>query len=213
MNAEPADGMPGADWRISGSYFESCNCRAICPCRRIDGVAGGRSSTGICLGALSWLIGDGQAGGVDLAGLAAVLVFEYDDDAEGSPWSFVLHVDERGSEAQQALLADILLGRRGGAHVLELPWVRKPSALRAIVPSAIEIDHTPHRQWFRIRDQVLVRASGPVETEATVTCVVPGHDRPGAELYAETLRVDQGPLSFEFSGTCAFAADFAYDGS
>src|SRR5689334_24643889 len=40
---------------IRGSYFESCNCDAICPCRRINGVPGGRSTHGICLGVLSWL--------------------------------------------------------------------------------------------------------------------------------------------------------------
>ena len=28
-------------WPIRGSYFESCNCDPICPCRRIDDVAGG----------------------------------------------------------------------------------------------------------------------------------------------------------------------------
>ena len=29
-------------WQISGTYFESCNCDAICPCRRIDRTPGGR---------------------------------------------------------------------------------------------------------------------------------------------------------------------------
>jgi len=56
-------------WHVSGSYLESCNCEAICPCRRIDGVMGGRSTYGICLGALSWLVRDGSANGVDLSGL------------------------------------------------------------------------------------------------------------------------------------------------
>ena len=40
-------------WRIRGSYFESCNCDAICPCRSIDGVRGGRSTHGVCMGLLS----------------------------------------------------------------------------------------------------------------------------------------------------------------
>jgi hypothetical protein len=34
--------------RIRAVYFESCNCDAICPCRRIDGVPGGRSTHGVC---------------------------------------------------------------------------------------------------------------------------------------------------------------------
>ena len=27
-------------WRISGAYFESCNCEAICPCRMVGGRQG-----------------------------------------------------------------------------------------------------------------------------------------------------------------------------
>ena len=48
-------------WHIRGSYFESCNCDPICPCRRIDGVPGGRSTHGICTGVLSWRIEEGTA--------------------------------------------------------------------------------------------------------------------------------------------------------
>jgi hypothetical protein len=47
-------------WRLAGSYLEVCNCEAICPCRRIDGVKGGRSTYGECTGALSWHIDDGE---------------------------------------------------------------------------------------------------------------------------------------------------------
>jgi hypothetical protein len=50
-------------WRVRGSCFEACNCDGICPCRRIDGVPGGRSTHGICTGALSWLIEAGAADG------------------------------------------------------------------------------------------------------------------------------------------------------
>ena len=51
---------------------------------------------------------------------------------------------------------------------------------------------------------------GPVEEQAPVTCVIPGHDRSGTELYADLLRVEEGPLSFEVSGRCAYESTFAY---
>jgi len=82
-------------WHIRGSYFESCNCDAICPCRRIDGVSGGRSTHGICLGVLTWLIEEGEAVGTDLAGLPVALATRYDDDEPGSPWTWILYLDER----------------------------------------------------------------------------------------------------------------------
>jgi hypothetical protein len=42
-------------FHIRGDYFESCNCTAICPCRLIGGVPGGRSTYGVCFGLLSSL--------------------------------------------------------------------------------------------------------------------------------------------------------------
>jgi hypothetical protein len=56
-------------WRIRRTHFESCNCDAICPCRRIDGLPGGRSTHGVCLGVLPWLIEEGAADGTDLSGI------------------------------------------------------------------------------------------------------------------------------------------------
>ena len=72
-------------WRVSGSYFESCNCDPICPCRRIDGVPGGRSTHGECVGVLSWVIDRGHAADVSLDGLAVALATRYHDDEAGSP--------------------------------------------------------------------------------------------------------------------------------
>src|SRR4051812_45478724 len=97
-------------WAISGTYLEACNCDAICPCRRIGGRTGGRSTHGLCMGALSWVVRDGHAGDVDLSGLAAVLASRYDDDEPGSPWTYVLFVDERGDDAQREALAGIFTG-------------------------------------------------------------------------------------------------------
>jgi hypothetical protein len=197
-------------WQISGTYLEACNCEAICPCRRIGGRAGGRSSYGICLGSLSWQIEAGAAGDVDLAGLRAVLANRYDDDEPGSPWDFVLYVDERGDERQREALESIFLGRLGGTPEVQFPWVRKPSNLLAVRPVAIEIDHTPGRGWFRAGGRVSVRVREPVADRETVTCVIPGHHRSGREIVAELLRVEDEPLEFELSGKCGYEATFEY---
>ena len=54
-----AKDSPYLPWRISGTYLEACNCEAICPCRRVGGRQGGRSTGGVCLGSLSWQIDTG----------------------------------------------------------------------------------------------------------------------------------------------------------
>ena len=199
-------------WRVAGSYLESCNCEAICPCRRIDGVMGGRSTYGICLSALSWCIEDGHAETVDLAGLGVVLACRYSDDEEGSPWSFVLYVDEQGDDAQRTALEAIFTGRLPGSQVDHFPWAWKASHQLAVRPAKIEIDHVPGRGWFRAKGYVEVRAARPVESGETVTCVIPGHERTGRELVAESLVVADGELEFSFRGNCAYESDFDYRG-
>src|SRR3954462_13384188 len=108
-------------WRIAGTYIEACNCDAVCPCRRIGGRQGGRSTYGVCEGALSWAIEQGHAGDIDLSGLAAVLALRYSDDEPDSPWTYFLYVDERGDDAQRQALAAILTGGLGGSATEHFP--------------------------------------------------------------------------------------------
>jgi hypothetical protein len=49
-----------------------------------------------------------------------------------------------------------------------------------------------------------------VDSEDTVTCVIPGHDRAGREVIADLLSVDDGSLEFELSGRCGYEATFEY---
>ena len=197
-------------WSLSGTYLESCNCDVICPCRRIGGRTGGRSTYGICEGALSWAIERGSVGDVDLAGLAVVLAVRYDDDEPGSPWDFVLYLDERADERQREALEAIFTGRLGGTPLEQFPWAFKPSRLAAVRAVPIEVAHEPRRSWFRAGEYVTVRVGGPVADQETVTCVIPGHHRDGAEHHGELLRIADGALDFELSGRCAYQSTFAY---
>jgi hypothetical protein len=197
-------------YRVRGTYLESCNCDAICPCRRANGVPGGRSTHGVCEGALSWLIEHGEADGVDLAGLGVVLAVHYSDDEQGSPWNFALFVDERGDDAQRDLLGKLFSGTLGGTAVDHFPWAWKPSRPLGISTARIELDHTPGRGWFRAGDAVSVRVAAPYAGPETVTCVIPGHERPGRELVVDELRVAASPLEFEYAGVCAYESTFDY---
>jgi hypothetical protein len=198
-------------WRISGSYFEACNCKAVCPCRMFSGIPGGRSTYGECFGVLSWAVEDGNADGVDLAGFGAAMVVRYHDDEPGSPWSFVLHVDERASEKAHDALAEILTGARGGPHVRRLPWVRKPSMLLGVRSSPIELASDGNAHRLRVGSAVELSAEDVVDSE-NVRCGIPGYTEPGIELRANTHRVDDDPFAWSLEGRCAFASRFDYVG-
>jgi len=197
-------------WRISGSYLEACNCEAICPCRRIGGRQGGRSTYGECLGALSWIVEEGRAGDVDLAEMRAVLASRYHDDEPGSPWTCVLFVDALGDPHQRQAMADIFTGRLGGTPRKQFPWVFKAADLLGAEALEIEIDHTPGRGWFRAGGKVKVCVREPVPDQEPVSCVIPGHDRHGRELFSDSIDVDAGPLVFSVQGRCAYESTFEY---
>ena len=200
-------------WRISGSYFESCNCAPICPCRKIDGVPGGRSTDGECLGVLSWLIAEGDADGVDLGGLPVAMATRYSDDEEGSPWSWILYLDAGAADDQREALEAIYAGRLGGDAETHFPWAWKASELLAVKPVEIEVEHSRRRQRLRIRDRVSVRIRDRYQGPEKVTCVIPGHDRDGEELVADELIVEDGPLEFSYRGVCGYGGTFDYAGA
>ncbi len=199
-------------WSIRGTYFESCNCDAICPCRKIDGLPGGRSTHGECVGVLSWLITEGRVDDVDLSGLPVVLAIRYHDDEAGSPWTWILYLDDQASDEQSAALEGIYTGRLGGDADTHFPWAWKASELVGVRRVNIEVDHTRRRQWLRIRDRVSLRIRGAYPGDETVTCVIPGHETPGEELIADQLVVEDGPISLSYQGNCAYGSTFAYAG-
>jgi hypothetical protein len=193
--------MGDLSYRVRGAYFESCNCEAICPCRKIGSTLGGRSTYGECYGVLSWAIESGTVDGIEVGGLSVALVYRYDDDEPGSPWSLALHVDEDADRKQAAALKWLFLD---GLH--QLPWIRKARHLIGVRESRIEIDGTD----VRVGKAIAARASRRFETEQRVACGVPGYDREGHEMIADELRVDEEPFAWELHGNCAFASDFDY---
>ncbi|TMM16819.1 MAG: DUF1326 domain-containing protein [Actinobacteria bacterium] len=193
--------MGDLSYHVRGSYFESCNCEAICPCRKVGNVLGGRSTYGECYGVLSWAIGSGIIDGIEVGGLSVALVYRYDDDEPGSPWSLVLHVDKDADPKQTAALKWLFLD---GLH--QLPWIRKARHLIGVRESAIEIAGTS----VRVGKRVEARASRRFETDLPVACGVPGYDRAGYEMVADELRVDEEPFEWELRGNCAYASDFDY---
>jgi Protein of unknown function (DUF1326) len=190
-------------FRVRGAYLESCNCDAVCPCRMVGGIPGGRSTHGTCFGLLTWRIDDGKVEDVDVSGLAVALVFDYDDDEADSPWTLTLHVDSRGTAEQRGALAALFLSGLGGSHTSQLPWIRKQRHLIAVEASRIDVTLGK----AKVGDEIRLEATRVVPVEEPVACGIPGYDRPGRELYADELRFADGLV---LTGNCAYASDFDY---
>jgi hypothetical protein len=196
-------------WRLAGPYVEACSCEAVCPCRRVGGRGGGRSTYGTCDFALGWTVSEGAVGELDVSGLSVVMAGTYDDDEPGSPWRVALYVDDRADAARHAALEDVFLGRAGGDA---MRFAAKIERVYGVHRARVVIDHQRGRRRIEVSGAVEMAERSPVDAGAPVSCGIPGHDHPGEELIASTLRVDAEPLRFAFSGRCGFAADYAYSG-
>jgi len=199
------------DWRVRGSYFEACNCDAICPCRSVHGQPGGPSTYGVCFGTLSWHVHQGHAGTADLSDLRVVLSLRYRDDVQPStPWEVVLYVDERADAAQHAALADIFLGRAGGSVAgLYGPAIGDVHAVRR---ACITLEHVAPRKRIDAAAYLSVEAEGDASDPGDVRCGIPGFDHPGTELFGDVLESADETMRWEVRGrrNAAFATDFEY---
>jgi hypothetical protein len=197
-------------WDVAGSYFEACNCDAICPCRVVGDKPGSRATYGICQFALSWLVSSGHADDVALDGFAVVLAGWYDEEEPSSPWSVNLYVDDRATDEQHEVLADIFLGRIAGGTMQN--YGRAIGTTHRVRRAHIELSHEPRRWRIKASTYVSVAASRPVESEAPIACGIPGLDRPGQEVVSDELRVTDAPLQWDVRERCGFATDFHYSG-
>lgn len=209
---ESSGGVTIGDWRIAGSYFEACNCEAICPCRSIRGRPGGASSFGECFGAVSWHVHRGHAGDVDLSDLRAAMSLHYVDRVQPStPWHVVLYLDDRADDSQFAALADILLGRAGGTVANQYgPAIGDVHEVRR---ARISLEHVAPRKRIDVVGYLLIEAEGAAsDAQDDVRCGIPGLDRRGTELHGDVLRSTDPALRWEVIGrrNAAFASDFDY---
>jgi len=98
-------------WKISGEYFESCNCDLICPC-----LVQAPTPRDRCDAALAFHINDGTYGQTNLNDLNAVLVISFPGPGKmlDGNWTTAVYVDEKGSPGQRDALGNIFAGKAGG---------------------------------------------------------------------------------------------------
>jgi hypothetical protein len=194
-------------WSVSGSYYEVCNCEAICPCRRQGGAAGGKQTYEECDFALSWWVKRGHAGALDLVDMKVVMTGRWMRDVK-VPWTVALYVDERATQEQKDALAAIFLGKAGGP--MATSYAANIGDVIAVKSASIELDHTSNAEKIEISPLLIVKTKEPVKHDFTVSCGIPGHDHPGQEIRAEVFRYADHGFDWEFRGKCGFATDFAY---
>lgn len=111
-------------WRISGDYFENCNCDIVCPCLVSPlPLMTSKPTQGACEVMLGFHINQGSFGDVALDGLnVAMLLRTPGPMAEGNG-SVAAYIDARADARQQEALQAIFTGAAGGPMGLLAPLI------------------------------------------------------------------------------------------
>jgi hypothetical protein len=99
----------GAPYKLSGLFYEACDCYTICPCWLGNDPDGGE-----CTGIFAWEVEQGSIDGIDVAGLLAVSVSYHAGLRDGSQQRVVILVDDRATRQQADALAAAFSGTLGG---------------------------------------------------------------------------------------------------
>jgi hypothetical protein len=97
------------DWKLKGSYFETCNCEAACPCNFM-----GPPTDGKCTVLVAWHVDEGSFEGTRLDGLNVAMVAHSPGHMLQTKWKVALYLDERASSKQSDALTQIFSGKAGG---------------------------------------------------------------------------------------------------
>lgn len=111
-------------WRLSGDYFENCNCNVVCPCLvSASAPLTSPPTEGVCDVALFFHIDKGSYDNTSLDGLnVAVIAHTPGPMAEGN-WTIAAYIDERASDQQTEALGAIFGGAEGGPMAAFAPLI------------------------------------------------------------------------------------------
>lgn len=96
-------------WSLKGTYFESCNCDATCPCIFLSDPTEGN-----CTALVAWHIDQGSFGSTKLDGLNVVLAAMAPGNMVKTKWKAAAYLDKRATGEQKNALATIFTGQAGG---------------------------------------------------------------------------------------------------
>jgi hypothetical protein len=99
-------------WRLSGTYFENCNCDMICPCTT-SGLSAPADNER-CNVALIFHVAEGDVNGVDVGGLSVALLADTPAVMSEQGWRVGVYMDAAASPEQAEALGGVFSGQLGG---------------------------------------------------------------------------------------------------
>ncbi len=202
--------MSQDNWKLTGTYFETCNCEVACPCVFLS-----PPTEGECTVLIGWHIDDGQFGDIDLNGFNAVFAVHSPGHMAEVKWNVAVYLDADANAAQREALLKIFSGQAGG----------HPSVLASHVGNILGVEHVPieykaqgKQRSLRVGDVAKTEIDaieGQGGAEVTVTghplCIAPG--QPAVTARSKRLLFKDHGFDWNISDKSGFYSPFSYVGS
>ena len=194
-------------WKMEGSYFESCNCEAACPCVFLS-----KPTDGECGVLVPWHTDKGKFDDVALDELNVMPAVRSPGHMAQVKWGAALYLDERGDAKQKDALTKIFGGQAGGHPERLASHVGKILGV-ASVPIKYSAEGKRRSLTIpKIADVSIEALEGQGGAEITVSnhplCIAPGN--PAVTARSKTLSYKDHGMSWELSGKSGFFSPFQY---
>ena len=196
-------------WKIEGTYFETCNCEAACPCVFLS-----KPTEGHCDVMVAWHIDKGAFEGVKLDGLNVAFAVHSPGHMAQVKWDVAVYLDDRATPPQKDALTKIFAGQAGG----------HPSRLAAHVGKILGVASVPITYSANGKQRALAipkilqaniealqgQGGADITIENHPLCIAPGE--PAVAGRSKNLDYTDHGMSWHFSAKNAFYSPFAYNG-
>lgn len=196
-------------WKLSGTYFEACNCDAACPCIFLSDPTEDE-----CTALVGWHIEEGHLEDVSLDGLNVVLAVVSPGNMVKVKWDAAIYIDDKADEAQQNALTQIFTGQEGGHLALLVSHVGNVLGIKIA-----SIDYTANGKQRRLRVAGVAEAeieaiAGQGGKDVTITghplCIAP--EQTFVVARSKQLTYNDYDLHWEISDKNGFYSPFTYQG-
>ena len=115
------------NWCLAGSYFETCNCEAACPCVWLNSP-----TEGDCKLLVAWHIENGHLDDQSLDGLNVALACYSPGNMKNGNWQAALYVDDRAGDPQYEAITQIFSGQAGGHLAILMSFVGEVLGIKRV---------------------------------------------------------------------------------
>jgi hypothetical protein len=197
-------------WTLTGTYFETCNCAAACPC-----AFASPPTEGVCHAIVAWHINHGRFGDTALDGLNIALLVDATGNMVENKWKAAVYLDDTANPEQQHALLTIFSGHAGGHPAVLASFIGELLGTKTVPMHYHGHGKNRSLQIPGLVDAELEPLEGqdgkPITIENHPVCIAPGE--PATVARSTHFRLSDYGYDWTMSGRNGYLSNFSYSGA